>query len=175
MRSVSHHPVRRQPSAHEVRTEFASDGEAEAFLGAFDALAQAIRRARGVPARDGAAGPALTFSQYALIRALADRETARIGDLALDAAVTPSTATRILDALERRRLVRRARAASDRRAVAVTLTGRGRDALRRQDAWMRGRQRAFFAALPAHERAFAPDLLLRLGVLIDELAAGPGD
>jgi DNA-binding MarR family transcriptional regulator len=146
--------------------------ESAPFLDAFDALAQAIRRARGVPARDG---DGLTLSQYALVRALADRETARIGDLADDAAVTPSTATRILDVLERRAIVRRDRAPEDRRVVAVTLTARGRAALSRYDAWMRGRQRAFFAALPDGEQTLAPDLLVRLATLIDELACGPAD
>ena len=39
---------------------------------------------------------------------------------------------------------------------------------------MRGRQRAFYATLPEVERELAPDLLLRLAALIDELAVGPG-
>jgi DNA-binding MarR family transcriptional regulator len=69
--------------------------------------------------------------------------------------------------------VRRDRSAEDRRAVSVSLTERGREALGRQDAWMRGRQRGFFAALPPEEQALAPDLLVRLAGLIGELAAGP--
>ncbi len=143
---------------------------AETFHDAFDALAQAIRRARGVAARevDG-----LTWSQYALLRALSGRDGARIGDLAGEAAISPSTATRILDALERRDIVRRRRVPGDRRGVTVALTGRGRIALDRQDAWMRGREQAFFSALPESEQALAPDLLRRLAGLIDELAAGP--
>jgi hypothetical protein len=55
----------------------------------------------------------------------------------------------------------------------VTLTDFGREALVAQDAWMRGRQRACYEALPAIERDLAPDLLIRLAALIDELAAGP--
>jgi hypothetical protein len=38
---------------------------------------------------------------------------------------------------------------------------------------LRGRQRAFYASLPEVERELAPDLLMRLAALIDELAAGP--
>jgi hypothetical protein len=38
---------------------------------------------------------------------------------------------------------------------------------------MRGRQLAFFEALPGTERDLVADLLLRLSTLIDELAAGP--
>jgi DNA-binding MarR family transcriptional regulator len=142
------------------------------FVAAFDALAQAIRRARGTT---GDHPGHLTFSQYALLRTLAGRDGASVSELAGQAAVTPSTATRILDALERRAIVSRTRSAHDRRGVTVRLTDAGREALRRQDAWMQGRQRAFYAGLPPDERAIAPDLLLRMSVLIDELAAGPQD
>jgi hypothetical protein len=38
---------------------------------------------------------------------------------------------------------------------------------------MRQRQRMFFDSLPAAERELAPDLLVRLAALIDDLAAGP--
>ena len=155
-----------------VLDESGGGSGAESFHESFDALAQAIRRARGAPARDA---EDLSLSQYALVRALAERSDVRIGDLAGEAAVTPSTATRILDTLERRALVRRGRAPGDRRGVTVTLTDRGRQALERHDSWLRGRQQAFFATLPDSQRALAPDLLRRLAVLIDELAAGPVD
>ena len=74
---------------------------ADGFLEAFDALAQAVRRARGAPAQSDQ--PALTLSQYGLLQGLAARDCARVRDLADEAGIAPSTATRILDALERRR------------------------------------------------------------------------
>jgi DNA-binding MarR family transcriptional regulator len=148
-----------------------SSSEEVEFLSAFDAFAQAVRRARGAPAQAG--DRALTLSQYALLQGLAERNAARVRELADDAGVTASTATRILDALERRGIVRRTRVTEDRRAVAVTLTALGRDLLSAQDEWLRGRQRAFYAALPPAERELAPDLLARLATLIDELAEGP--
>jgi DNA-binding MarR family transcriptional regulator len=143
----------------------------ERFLDAFESLTQAIRRARGASAQDTPGQ--LTFSQYALLRALAGRDAARVSDLAGDAEITPSTATRILDALERRAIVSRARSAEDRRGVTVTLTEHGREALARQDAWMRGRQQAFYEQLPDGERELASGLLVRMAALIDELSAGP--
>jgi DNA-binding MarR family transcriptional regulator len=143
------------------------------FLAGFDALAQAVRRARGTNAGPGESG--LTLSQYALLEGLTDRHAARVQELAADAGVAASTATRILDALERRGIVRRTRSSQDRRAVAVSLTKRGKQALEAQEEWLRGRQRAFYASLPPAEQELAPDLLLRLAVLIDELAAGPAD
>lgn len=144
----------------------------ERFLAAFDSFSQAIRRARGVSSDHPGH---LTFSQYALLRTLADRDGARVSDLAGRAAVTPSTATRILDALERRAIVSRTRSLHDRRGVTIRLTDAGRSALARQDAWIQARQRDFYEQLPAHEQAIAADLLLRMSTLIDELAAGPAD
>ncbi len=150
-----------------------ADPAAEEFLAAFDLFVQAVRRARGAPAQGG--DRALTLSQYALLSGLSNRSDARVRELAAEAGVTASTATRILDALERRGIVRRRRTDADRRAVSVTLTRLGRDLLNEQDEWLQARQLAFHAALPEDERRLTPDLLVRLAALIDELAAGPQD
>jgi DNA-binding MarR family transcriptional regulator len=141
------------------------------FLAAFDAFAQAVRRARGARAGDPERG--LTLSQYGLLEPLADRADARVSELAEQAGIAPSTASRMLDALERRGIVARSRQARDRRGVTVALTRAGAELLSREHEWLRARQRGFFANLPADERALAPDLLVRLAALIDELAAGP--
>ena len=187
------------------------------FLAGFDALAQAVRRARGANGRaraangrgraangrgraangrasgatgrgDGGApgangtgrgangaGPdaGLTLSQYGLLELLVDRQSARVQELATHAGITPSTATRILDALQRRGVVERTRSDEDRRAVAVSLTEAGRQVVHAEQEWLRGRQRTFYAALAGAEQELAPDLLFRLAALIDELAAGP--
>jgi DNA-binding MarR family transcriptional regulator len=142
----------------------------EDFLAAFDAFAQAVRRARGASTGNE---ETLTLSQFALLQALSDSEAARVRDLAEEAGVAPSTATRILDALERRGVVRRAPAPEDRRGVRISLTTLGRQVLAVQDNWVRERQHAFYDGLPQVERELAPDLLRRLAELIDELAAGP--
>ncbi|MFZ0089572.1 MAG: MarR family transcriptional regulator [Solirubrobacteraceae bacterium] len=156
----------------ELATGRAAD-QREDFLAAFETLAQAVRRARGStlqvhPGR-------LTLSQYSLLAPLSATDTARVSDLAAQAGIVPSTATRILDALERRAIVARARSPEDRRGVTVTLTREGRAVLRRQDEWMRGRRVAFFAGLPPDEQALVSDLLVRLAALIDDLSVGPAD
>lgn len=143
------------------------------FLDGFDALAQAVRRARGANGHAGDGG--LTLSQYGLLEGLANRRAARVQELASAAGISASTATRILDALERRGIVRRTRSSQDRRAVAVSLTKLGHELLRAEEDWLRGRQRAFYASLPEAEQELAPDLLVRLAALIDELAAGPNE
>src|SRR5690242_18550483 len=124
----------------------APERDEEEFLAAFDAFAQAVRRARGAPAQTGEAS--LTLSQYSLLQGLAGRNDARVSDLAAQAGVAPSTATRILDALERRGVVQRDRPAHDRRAVAISLTRSGRRLLADHDAWMREGQRSFYTGLP---------------------------
>jgi DNA-binding MarR family transcriptional regulator len=149
-----------------------SPGESD-FVAGFDALAQAVRRARGANANGRAPNGALSLSQYALLEVLADRDSARVQELAAHAGITASTATRILDALERRGVVRRTRDDGDRRAVAVSLTDQGQTLVHAERDWLRGRQRAFYAALPSAEQELAPDLLFRLAALIDELAARP--
>jgi DNA-binding MarR family transcriptional regulator len=145
--------------------------DVEAFLSSFDAFARAVRRARG--ARAGGETGALTLSQYGLLEPLIDDDTARVRDLATQAGVTAPTATRILDTLERRGFVRRTQAREDRRGVSIELTEMGRRVLNAQHDWLRQRQRSFYASLPAHERSLAPELLVLLTALIDELAAGP--
>lgn len=144
----------------------------DAFVDGFDTLAQAIRRARGAAARKEG-DDHLSFSQFALLQPLAGGHAARVSDLASGAGISPSTATRILDALERRAIVRRARSPEDRRGVTITLTNDGRRVLDRHSDWMLEHRLAFYEQLPDDERAIAPDLLVRLAALIDELAAGP--
>jgi DNA-binding MarR family transcriptional regulator len=146
---------------------------AEEFLVAFETLAQAVRRARGAVAQDTPGR--LTLSQYSLLLPLSSSDTARVSDLAAGAAIAPSTASRILDALERRSIVRRTRSVEDRRGVTVTLTDHGRSALDQQHEWMRSRQLQFFDGLPGEERALVSDLLVRLARLIDGLSCGPAD
>lgn len=148
-------------------------GLEEEFLVSFETLAQAVRRARGAAPQDRPGR--LTLSQYSLLLPLCTSETARVSDLALEAGIAPSTATRILDALERRDIVQRARSEHDRRGVTVSLTATGRTLLSRQDAWMRARRLDFFSGLPDAERALVSDLLVRLAALIDDLGAGPPD
>ena len=145
-------------------------GESD-FVAGFDALAQAVRRARGANGRSTNGG--LSLSQYALLEVLADRRSARVQELAAHAGITASTATRILDALERRGVVLRLRDDDDRRVVAVSLTDQGETLVHAEREWLRGRQRAFYAALPSAEQELAPDLLFRLAALIDELASKP--
>ena len=144
---------------------------AERFLDAFDFFVQSVRRARGASSYER--GQSLTLSQYGLLQPLAGSDGARVRDLAEQAGIAPSTATRILDALERRGIVHRRPSSGDRRGVSITLTPVGRELLYDEGQWRRARERDFYSQLPVDERRLAPDLLQRLAALIDDLAAGP--
>jgi DNA-binding MarR family transcriptional regulator len=138
------------------------------FMDAFDSFARAVRRARGATAP--ADGHGLTLSQYGLLQPLAAGGYARVRTLADQAGISPSTATRILDVLERRGIVSRERHDGDRRAVEVTLTQLGADVLATEDEWLRGKRLDYFASLTEDEQALAPELLRGMASLIDELA-----
>src|SRR5829696_8656612 len=121
-----------------MATRAAAPGAADAteFARALEDFFRAARRARA-RLRPGE-GP-LSISQYHLLEPLLDADGPHAaGELAVAAGVTPPTATRMLDALERAGLVRRARAEHDRRCVHVALTPEGgqavRDKRRRLDA-----------------------------------------
>jgi DNA-binding MarR family transcriptional regulator len=147
-------------------------GGAEDFVDALNAFARAVRRARG--ASTGAGDRALTLSQFNLLEPLAERGEASVRGLADAAGVSPPTATRTLDPLERAGLVHRRRSAPDRRVVTVSLTANGREVLDAQRAWIAERQHALYASLAPGERTAAAPLLQRLAELVDELSAGPG-
>lgn len=147
------------------------EAEVEEFFAAFDSFARAVRRARGAQAQSDSGW--LTLSQYGLIEPLGDGEERRVSELAEAAGITASTATRILDALERRGIVSRTASVADRRAIAVMLTSEGRRLFSSQRGWVRERERALYDGLPPSERPIAARGLVRLADLIDELAAGP--
>lgn len=95
----------------------------------------------------------LTFVEYSVLRVLMD------GGLSLsrlaDAAVrTTGGMTKIVDRLERRRLVERTPDPSDRRGVVVGLTEEGRELSRKaSDAYGVGRDRILERLSPSERRA----------------------
>ncbi|MEZ5122340.1 MAG: MarR family transcriptional regulator [Solirubrobacterales bacterium] len=114
------------------------DAVADARLALREFLA-AQRRLRG---REAQRHDTLSFSQYAVLRVLVDGDEHPIGELAAAADVSPASATKMIDGLERSGLVARVRDVEDRRRVGVTITDDGRAALAGKDreiqvAWER--------------------------------------
>ena len=95
----------------------------------------------------------LGFTQLAALYVLAEGATTTIADLAEAIGRSPSATSRLVDGLERRRLVERRRESDDGRLRTVWLTPRGQATLRMVD---RARAEQFLAAvrpLPRGERA----------------------
>jgi DNA-binding MarR family transcriptional regulator len=128
---------------------------------------RAARRARGRAARRPSAD-GLSLAQYHLLEPLADgpltnRQVAEL------AGVSSPTATRMVDLLVRRRLVTRLEDPVDRRAVLISLTPAGREALAAKLREYDERRRQIAAALEPDEQRVAADLLRRLADVIEEL------
>ena len=99
-------------------------------------LIRAIERLHATGEVRRRSGITLERALHPVIFVIGDRGVARIGDLALDLGLEPSTVSRHVSRLVERGLVDRATDDSDRRASAVKLTRDGvstRDAL--ADAW----------------------------------------
>jgi DNA-binding MarR family transcriptional regulator len=154
-----------------MATATAEPLEIDRFLDAFQTFARAIRRARG--ARPAAGEGGLTLSQYGLLEPLLDQTDGRSTELAEAAGIAASTATRILDALERNGIVRRGRDDQDRRAVTVSLTPLGRRRLAAHRSWIQEQEIALYEGMGADQRSVAADLLLRLAELSEKLGEGP--
>jgi len=105
----------------------------------------------------------MTRRQCSILRTLADKQGARLSDLAADSGITPSAMTRVLEKLEAQGLAQRVRGKSkDGRAAMVSVTPAGRDVRRRIDQLMLERTQKIVSSIPAGWR---PQLLAALRVL----------
>jgi DNA-binding MarR family transcriptional regulator len=128
---------------------------------------QAARRARGRAAREPAAG-VLSLAQYHLLEPLAGgpRTNRELAELA---GISAPTATRMVDGLLERKLVSRVEDPTDRRAVVISLTAKGRTALAKKESEYGERRSRLADALEPHEQKVAAELLRRLAAVIEEL------
>lgn len=103
-----------------------------------DELAAAVRQLLvasralvAVAARSLADTGDVTLPQFRALVVISVRAETTVSDLAAALDVHPTTATRLLDRLVRKRLVRRTELAEDRRVVVLHLTAAGRRLVRR--------------------------------------------
>jgi DNA-binding MarR family transcriptional regulator len=129
----------------------------------------------GVAARSlGELPDDVTLPQFRALVVLSDGELRPMGELAEELALHPSTATRLVDRLVDRRLVRRVRApetAVDRRRALVGLTASGRKVVERVTVRRVADLRRILRTLPADERRAVADAMARFA----EAAAGLAD
>jgi DNA-binding MarR family transcriptional regulator len=118
---------------------------------------------RRTDARQAAAvGARVTRAGYAVLRSLADHDTLTLGQVATACAMDAATASRQVGALVGERLVRRATAAGDARAVELTLTEQGRDVYDRIVAFRLGYLSSVVRHWSEHDRATLTALVDRL-------------
>jgi DNA-binding MarR family transcriptional regulator len=109
------------------------------------------------------AGDKLSFSQFKLLYLVAHTDTLNIGDAAAFLGVTCGAASRAVDKLVHRRLLRRITPAEDRRSFRLSLTETSRKLM---EAYQTARDHRTSMAL----RQFSPDELRRTSELLDRLA-----
>ncbi|MFN3313825.1 MAG: MarR family winged helix-turn-helix transcriptional regulator [Hyphomonas sp.] len=108
----------------------------------------------------------LTPSQLAVLKELAATGGAQPGDLARSAGLKQATISILLDRLQARGLVQRARGNTDRRTVFVQITPAGRETLSAAPDLLQAAFGARFAALPDWEQAYINAALTRLVALL---------
>jgi DNA-binding MarR family transcriptional regulator len=104
----------------------------------------------------------VTASQLKVLKLVARTNARRIGDVADFLAVSNAAASKAVDRLVRRGLLRRAEAASDRRAVELSLTSEGRTLLAQYEVVTNQVLKEVFGSLPQdqlHETAAFLDQL----------------
>ena len=97
-------------------------------------------------------GDDITLPQYRALVVLATRGPQRAADLADSLGVTPSTASRMIERLVRKHLIRRARLQDDRRAIRLYLTVAGRGVVAQVTARRRAEIEMILEQLPARGR-----------------------
>ena len=118
-----------------------------------DAVLGASRALVAIAARSlAAAGVDVTLPQYRALVILAYSGEQRTIDLATELGVNSSTATRLIDRLVRRKLVRRQVNRDDRRATSVTITATGRDVVDAVRRHRRAEARRILRKLPDESR-----------------------
>jgi DNA-binding MarR family transcriptional regulator len=134
-----------------------------------DAVLTASRVLVAMAARSLAdAGEEVTLTQYRSLVVLASRGPQGVASLAEALAVTAPTASRLVERLVRKGLVRRRADRQDRRQVRIGLTEAGRDLVRLVTERRRGEIAVLLASIP-------PDVLEPMATGLRHLAAAAGE
>jgi DNA-binding MarR family transcriptional regulator len=148
----------------------------ELHLAAWRALLNAHATAVGAIERDLAAGDFIPLTWYDVLVALSEApgERLRLHELADRVVLSRSGLTRLVDRLERARLLRREACPTDRRGAFAVLTADGRATLRRTwPAYARGIVEHFARHISAEEAAAIASVLGRVNASPSEPPA-PG-
>jgi MarR family transcriptional regulator, organic hydroperoxide resistance regulator len=133
---------------------------------AWETFFRTTRRLRSRAGRQLIEG--LSLPQYHLLEPLRETDELTVGFLAEAAGVAAPTATRMLDCLARDGYVERRHSEADRRAVLVSLTANGREAVDAAHEQVSAWRHRVFENLDPEERQQAARLLTRLSQVLEE-------
>jgi len=115
----------------------------------------------------------LTFSRLKLLKLVAFTDSHTIGEVAEFLGVSNTAASKAVDKLVRRRLLRRTEAPTDRRASELSLTGEGRRLLSAYEAASSQKLREIFSACDPEQLRATVATLDRLSISIVDHTANP--
>lgn len=135
------------------------------FLGSAHVFTSAVNDAVEKPLLAEVAGKRLTLSQFRLLKMVALTDARTISDVALFLGVSNAAASKAVDKLVRRKLLRRAEGRPDRREIRLSLTEASRRLLLAYDERKERKIAKIF-------RQFSLRDLRRTAKLLDRLSAG---
>jgi DNA-binding MarR family transcriptional regulator len=133
------------------------------FLSSARVLAWSVREVIERTVLREVAGQNFTFSQLKLLYLVAHTDTLNISDAATFLGVSPAAASKAVDKLVRRRLLRRAETQQDRRTSRLSLTENSRKLM---EAYLKARDERVGAVFSQ----FSPEELKRTSEVLDRLA-----
>lgn len=135
------------------------------FLGSTQVFASALNNALGEKLLREAARDQLTLAQFKLLKLVALKDTHTLGDVAVFLGESNAAASKAVDKLVRRKLLRRTEGEIDRRTVRLSLTAPSRRLLAAYDARKHSSLAKIF-------RQSSPAELRKTAELLDHLSAG---
>jgi DNA-binding MarR family transcriptional regulator len=135
------------------------------FLSAARVFAKAVRDVIEGAVLEGVAGTKLTLTQLKLLYLVAHAESVTIGEAALFLGVSSPAASKTVEKLVRRRLLRRNDTQRDRRSSNLSLTESGRRLLQSYEEARNQKAVEIFSQ-------YSPDVLRHTAELLDNLACG---
>jgi len=135
------------------------------FLGSIQIFSSAVNDLFEEQLRE-VTGSGLTFTQLKLLNLIAHTEGHTVSDVAAFLGVSNAAASKGVDRLVRRGLLKREEAASDRRAVELSLSDEGRVLLEKYEAVTQKAMTELFGGLSPKELRDTARLLDRLSVSI---------
>ncbi|MGE5648466.1 MAG: MarR family winged helix-turn-helix transcriptional regulator [Acidobacteriota bacterium] len=145
----------------------------EEFLGTTHVFALALTNLLEASILREIAGAQLTGAQMKALKLIARAEAQTIGDVAAFLGVSDAAASKTVDRLVRRRLVRRTEREQDRRANELALTTAGTRIISQYEAVRERRLAEVFREVPSKELEKAASLLGRIAENIAQAAGVP--